>query len=223
MKTKAAMLAMLKWRWLVHLGAPGLLIVGLIDESFLPLPGSLDVVTVVLTARRPDQWPIYWLMATVGAVLGGHLTYRISKKGGKETLQKRLPRRQIERIQSVFERHGFLAVFVAGLLPPPFPMVTVLAGAGALQYPTRKFLGSLTASRVIRYGILIWLARIFGRSIIRELRAHEVAIIIAYLVFAIGAVAGGSLYVRYQKRKESTAGPTGQPAADAGEHPPMAA
>jgi membrane protein YqaA with SNARE-associated domain len=61
-------------RWLIHLGGPGLILLGLADNSLIPLPGSTDIVTILLAAHRRDMWVYYALMATAGAVLGGYLT-----------------------------------------------------------------------------------------------------------------------------------------------------
>jgi hypothetical protein len=34
------------WTGLRHLGGPGLLLLGLADNSLIPLPGSMDVLTI---------------------------------------------------------------------------------------------------------------------------------------------------------------------------------
>lgn len=43
-------------RWLVHLGSPGLILLGLADNSLIPLPGSTDVVTILLAAHHRNLW-----------------------------------------------------------------------------------------------------------------------------------------------------------------------
>ena len=85
-------------RWLIHLGGPSLILLGLVDNSMSPLPGSTDVVTVLLAAHHGNIWAYYALMATAGAVLGGYLTYRMARKGGKETLEKRFSRSTTNRV-----------------------------------------------------------------------------------------------------------------------------
>ena len=52
------------------------------------------------------------------------------------------------------------------MFPPPFPMVLVLLAAGAMQYPTRKFLAALVVGRGIRYTILGYLGAHYGRHIV---------------------------------------------------------
>src|SRR5947209_14080456 len=84
------------FRWLLHLGGPGLIILGLLDNSVVPLPGSMDIAAILLAANDKRLWLYYAGMATIGSVLGGYLTYRLAKKGGKEALTKKLPRGKSE-------------------------------------------------------------------------------------------------------------------------------
>ena len=197
-----SLLAFIGVRWLVRFGGPGLILVGIVDQSFVPVPGAIDAILVVLTAGNRNLWPYYWLMATAGALLGAYITYRLSKKGGKEALHKRLPRKNIQKVEDAFGKRGFMALFVAALLPPPLPMVPVVVGAGALQYPTKKFLLAVGSGRLIRYALLAWLAHVYGRHIMRVVRSHEVLIIVSFLVFSVGAAVTGWLWTRWQKNKE---------------------
>ncbi|MGA7286963.1 MAG: VTT domain-containing protein, partial [Terriglobales bacterium] len=141
-------------RWLIHLGGPGLILLGIADNSLIPLPGSTDVVTILLAAHHREPWFYYTIMAIVGAVLGGYLTYRMARKGGKETLEKRFSQRKVKKVYAIFERWGFAAVAIPAILPPPFPITPMLLAAGALQYPTRKFLTALAVGRGVRFTIL---------------------------------------------------------------------
>ena len=43
-------------RWLIHLGGPSLILLGLVDNSVIPLPGSTDIVTILLAAHRREPW-----------------------------------------------------------------------------------------------------------------------------------------------------------------------
>jgi membrane protein YqaA with SNARE-associated domain len=83
-------------RWLIHLGALGFLPLGLIDSSIIPLPGSMDVLTIILAARSPELWFYYAVMATIGSVLGGFVTYRLARKGGEKSMEKRLSAKSIK-------------------------------------------------------------------------------------------------------------------------------
>src|SRR5215469_5700511 len=80
------------WKWALRFGGPGLIAVGLIDNSVIPIPGSMDACVILLTAHHRQWWPYYGAMATAGAVIGGYLTYRLAKKGGKAGLEKKISR-----------------------------------------------------------------------------------------------------------------------------------
>ena len=45
------------WNWLHRLGGPGLILLGIADNSLIPLPGSVDVFTILLSAHRREWWP----------------------------------------------------------------------------------------------------------------------------------------------------------------------
>jgi membrane protein YqaA with SNARE-associated domain len=187
-------------RWLVHLGGPGLILLGLADNSLLPLPGSTDIVTILLAAHRSDMWVYYAFMSTVGAVLGGYLTYRMARKGGVETLEKRFSQKKVKKIYAIFARWGFASVAVPALLPPPFPITPMLLAAGAMQYPTRKFLAALAVGRSIRFVILAYLGAHYGRQIVNLFaRYYWPVFIVLIIVSALGGLLGLLEYKRGRK------------------------
>src|SRR5713101_2547348 len=130
--------------WFLHLGGVGLIPLGLLDSSVIPLPGSMDVLTILLAARDQHLWFYYALMATAGSVLGGFVTYRMARRGGKEAVARKFSQRAADGAYKIFERWGFGAIAVPAVLPPPFPMVAFVLAAGAMQYSAGKFLIALT-------------------------------------------------------------------------------
>ena len=190
-------------RWLVHLGGPGLILLGIIDNSPIPLPGSMDAATILLAAHHRNLWVYYAIMATVGAALGGYLTYRMARKGGKETLEKRFSKKKAARVYAIFERWGFAAVAIPAILPPPFPIVPMLLAAGAMQYPGRKFLAALAVGRGIRYTILAYLGAHYGRSIVNFFARYYWQTLSVLIAFAVlGGLYGVVEYKRRQRAEE---------------------
>lgn len=198
-------------RWLIHLGGPGLILLGVLDNSVIPLPGSMDVVTILLAAHNHHLWIYYALMATAGSMLGGYLTYRMARKGGKETVEKRLSKKKAARIYAIFERWGFASVAIPALLPPPFPIVSMLLVAGAMQYPTKKFLGALAVGRGVRYTILAYLGVHYGRSIINFFSRYYMRTVAMLIAFSVAAALYGLWeYKRRQKGGSEDAPATGR-------------
>ena len=191
--------------WMFHLGGLGLIPLGLLDNSPLPTPGAMDVVTLVLSARQPQLWLYYALMATAGSLIGGFVTYRLARKGGKAALERRFSRRKVDKVCTIFERWGFGAIVIPALLPPPAPMVPFLLAAGAMQYPVRKFLAALALGRICRYMILAYLAARYGRQIITFIRAHGHPAALAIIVVLL-AIAALVLYFWGGAKKKRTRG-----------------
>jgi membrane protein YqaA with SNARE-associated domain len=187
-------------RWLIHLGGPGLILLGLADNSLIPLPGSSDIVTILLAAHHRNLWVYYALMATAGAIIGGYLTYRMARKGGKETLEKRFSKKKTDKVYAVFSRWGFAAVAIPALLPPPFPIVPMLLAAGAMQYSTRKFLTALAVGRGLRFTILAYLGFHYGRHIVSFFARYYWDVLFVLIAFSVlGGLFGLFEYKRRQK------------------------
>src|SRR5208337_2356493 len=111
-------------------------------------------------------WLYYAVMATAGSLIGGFVTYRLARKGGKAALERRFSRRKVDKVCAIFERWGFGAIVIPAMLPPPAPMVPFLLAAGAMQYSANKFLVALTLGRIVRYSILAYLVARYGRHML---------------------------------------------------------
>jgi membrane protein YqaA with SNARE-associated domain len=187
-------------RWFFHLGGPGLILLGLIDSSVIPIPGSLDAMTIILAAHEKTLWIYYAAMATIGSVLGAYFTYRISRKQGEKALQAKLSRRNIKKVTEIFERWGFFSIALPALLPPPMPMVPFVIAAGAMQYSLKKFLLAMTLGRAVRYAILAYLGAVYGRKIFAVVLAHGwTALYVLIGLAAAGGIAFGIFRFRRKK------------------------
>jgi membrane protein DedA with SNARE-associated domain len=189
------------WERVLHFGGPGLIVIGLIDNSAIPIPGGMDVSVVLLTAHHPTWWPYYGAMATAGAVIGGYLTYRLARKGGKAGLEKEISRRRAEKIYKRFEKGGFSTVFIGSILPPPFPMVPVLMAAGVLQYSRNRFLAALSLGRSIRFFVIAFLAHIYGTAIVGWLGRYYKPLLYVLISLAVAGVVGALLYFKWYRPK----------------------
>jgi membrane protein DedA with SNARE-associated domain len=140
-------------------------------------------------------------MATTGSVIGGFVTYRIARKGGKETLERKVRAKKLKKVYKTFERWGFGAVAVGALLPPPMPFVPVLLVAGSMQYSVKKFLLALTLGRVVRYFILAFLAARYGQHAMKLFSHNGYPPLIAVIAIAAAAI-GGAVYFLVSRRNK---------------------
>lgn len=183
--------------WLHRLGGPGLLLLAQVDNSPVPVPGSMDVLLIILASSRKDLWWYYAIMALAGAMVAGYVTYRLSQRGGKQTLEKRLSEERARKVYSVFERYGFLSVMLGAMAPPPVPMSAFLMAAGAMQYPLKKFLSALLVGRAIRYTLVAYLASLYGHSLIRWMYRYYRPMLIGLIVLG---VCGGLIALYYWRK-----------------------
>jgi membrane protein YqaA with SNARE-associated domain len=200
------LVAVTMWQRLRRLGGPGLVLLGIADNSVIPLTGSMDVLTIWLAAAHREPWPYYALMATIGAVTGGYVTYILARKGGKAAMERKLSTSRAAKVYKVFERWGFSAVALPALLPPPFPFVPFLLAAGAMQYSRKKFIAALSLGRGIRYSIAAYLGFVYGNHVLRFFSRYEsLAIGILVGLACVGAIVTLVQYLRMRKPQPTSA------------------
>ena len=191
------------WTWLHRLGGPGLIVLGLIDNSAIPVPGSMDVFVILLSAHHRGWWPYYAFMAVVGAVIGGYVTYGLAEKGGEETLEKKVGKRRAEKVYRRFKKHGFSTIVIGAILPPPFPIVPFLIAAGALHYPRKSFIAALATGRAIRFFGVAYLGHRYGNVIVGWGARYYQPILYSLIGLAvIGGIATLVYFGWYRPRKQ---------------------
>jgi membrane protein YqaA with SNARE-associated domain len=141
---------------------------GIVDASLLFLPLALDILVVLLTARHHNLWPYYAGMAALGSVIGCFTTDWIGRKGGEKGLEKYIPKRRLQFFQKRVQASSGVALAVASLAPPGFPLFSpVVLIAAALKYPRARLLIIVGVFRFLRFSIEGLLAIRFGRRILR--------------------------------------------------------
>jgi membrane protein YqaA with SNARE-associated domain len=183
-------------KWVLGFGGPGLIVIGLIDNSVIPIPGGMDISVLLLTAHHRKWWPYYGAMATAGAMLGGYLTYRVAQKSGKAGLEKKIGKKRAEKVYKKFGKGGFSTVVIGSILPPPFPIVPVLMAAGVMQYSRKKFLVALGIGRGIRFFVVAFLGKLYGTAIAGWLGRYYEPFL--YVLIALGVVGGLAVFVYFK-------------------------
>jgi len=189
--------------WVLHFGVVGVFLVALIDASPIPLPipGSTDVLILILGAR--GQWP--WLLAlfgVAGSLIGGYATWETGRKGGEPMLDRYVSQRYRSRIKGWIKGHGVRSVALAALLPPPIPLLPFLLGAGALGVTRRQLFIALAIARSIRYGAEAALALVYGRVILRWANRYLAGWSNVILYSFIGLIVAGILFGIWKYRRD---------------------
>ena len=177
---------------LLRLGAPGLVVLGILDSSFLFLPWGNDLLVVALTARHPHfANMIYYVAAsTVGSVLGCLLIDLTLRPLGAHGLEKHVPARRLKSVEAKVGQDAGKALAVASLVPPPFPFTPFVMAAAALQYPRKRLLGVIGAARLARFMLVGLLALRFGAVILRWAKNPVVQgfLIVLIILCTVGSV-----------------------------------
>jgi len=182
----------------LQLGAFGILLVSIADDSFLFLPIGSDLLTVVLVARNHAWLPLYVLAGAVGSTIGVFVLDLVCRKGGEAGLKRLVKPRLLGYLKQRMEKHAATVVIITCLAPPPFPFGAAIAVASALQYSRPRLLTLVLAARAVRYSLIGWAAIYFGRRILRIADTAEFEWIMGgFIAFCvIGSVASIVQWVR---------------------------
>lgn len=176
--------------WLFHLGALGLVILGVLDSSFLFMPLGNDLLLVGLTVQHHERLPYYVPMAALGSTAGCLLLDLVARKRGEEGLKKMMKPKRVDYLKKRIGERAAAALAVACLAPPPFPFTPVVAAASAFNYPRSKLLAVIAAGRIVRFTMVGLLAIWFGQRILSIAKSPAFQwIMIGFIVIcAIGSV-----------------------------------
>lgn len=170
---------------------------GFLDNSPVPMPGSMDALLIFLAASKKELWWYYALMATVGAVLGAWPMYRLGLKGGETALDEKLGEKRAKKIRQVFEKYGFWSIFFGAIAPPPIPASAFIATAGAMKYSAKRYLIALTSGRLLRFMLVGWIASRYGRHIFQFFTKYYKPAVITFICLG---VVGGLVALYYWRR-----------------------
>jgi membrane protein YqaA with SNARE-associated domain len=144
---------------------PALAIVSFAESSFFPLPP--DIMLGPMATARPEKWARYALVCTIASVLGGLLGYAIGfflfesvgsfiislfGYGGKE-----------EALRAFYDQWGVWFIFLKGLTPIPYKLVTIISGA--MQFSIPVFIIASAVTRGIRFFAVAYLFKRFGPAL----------------------------------------------------------
>lgn len=189
------------WRFFRRLGILGLFLMSVLDSSFLILPFGNDLLLIAFISadRGGLMWIAYVLVSALGSVLGVLIIDLLIRRTGEKGLERFLSQRKIERLKAKIENKAGITIFVATLIPPPFPFTPAVMTASALQLPRKKLLGAVFLGRLLRFGVEGVLALYFGRRLMAYINSDVLAYFV-YALIAIAVVASTWSLIRWLKR-----------------------
>ena len=169
----------------------GLVLLGVLDSSlifFLPL--GIDVVLILLSARNPEMFWAYALLATAGSLTGAAGTYWLGMKAGQDGLGRWLGHARLARVRDRVNGKAAAGVAALAIIPPPFPFTALVLASGAFALDARRFFATLTGVRLLRFGVEASLASRYGEQIAAwmDSPAFEAAVGVL-IVLALGGTA----------------------------------
>jgi membrane protein YqaA with SNARE-associated domain len=174
-------------RFFIRLGIFGLFLMSALDSSFLVLPFGNDLLLIALVSSNRDSliWIAYVLVSAIGSVIGVFVIDMLMRKAGEKGLERFVSEKKIKKLKSKMENKAGVTVFLATLMPPPFPFTPAVMTASALQTPRKKLLIAVFVGRLLRFGIEAVLALYFGRQLIAWINSD----VLAYFVYALVGIA----------------------------------
>ncbi len=157
------------------------------ESSFFPLPP--DLLLGPMAALEPSKWWRYALTCTVASVLGGLLGYSIGmflmdSLGGAILNFFGYAGDQRSELEALYAEWGAMVIFIKGLTPIPYKLVTIVSGA--LAYPLHWFVIASILTRGARFFAVAWIFQRFGPAIapVIEKRMGLALLVVALVIVA---------------------------------------
>ena len=156
-----------------------------LESTIVPIP--LEAVLVpLMQARREKLWLIA-LMATIGCIIGAifgyALGYYLFDVVGDWVINTFSNPEQFEQVKQNMQAQGFWFVLTLGIVPIPF-QIAMLA-AGATKYSIFLFLLATVIARSIRYFALAAVVYYAGNQAERIIQKHKTKALVAVSVLVL--------------------------------------
>jgi len=174
------------------LGFTGLFILAFMESSFFPIPP--DILLLILTLAKPENWLFYAIITTIGSVLGAMFGYWLGLKGGLPLLKRFFSKEKISKVHRLFNKYEAWAIFIAGFTPIPFKVFTVAGGVFYINF--KKFVIASIIGRGLRYFLLAVLVSYYGQAIIDFVENYFDVISLVSVAVAV------LIYIIYKNRKK---------------------
>jgi membrane protein YqaA with SNARE-associated domain len=163
----------------------GITVASFLESTIVPIP--LEAVLVpLMQARREKLWLIA-LMATLGCIIGAlfgyALGYYLFDAIGDWVIEMFSSQEQFENVKQQMQSQGFWFVMTLGIVPIPF-QIAMLA-AGATKYSIGLFLLASGIARSIRYFSLAVVVYYAGNKAEQIISKHKTKAMIAITILIL--------------------------------------
>ncbi len=163
--------------------------VAFVESSVFPIPPDVLLIPMILAARMKAF--NYILVATIFSVLGGLAGYGIGwglwEIVGQPVLELYGAMDKFEEFKAGYNEHGALIVFIFGLTPFPYKVITIASGAFGMDL--LPFLAASLLSRGGRFLIVGGLLWRFGEPIRAFIEKYLGLLTILFCVLLVGGFA----------------------------------
>ena len=183
----------------ITLGLFGPFLLEALDSSFFYIPLANELLLFALIHGRPDaarwMWVAYALAGAAGTVAGVALLDLVMRRVGASGVERVAGKSRFEKLKEKIEQHTGRVVFVASMLPPPFPFRLTMMTASALQCARPRMLAAVFAGRAVRFAAEALLILYFGRRFLDFMNSDA----FSYVIYALTLVAvAGSAFTIYR-------------------------
>jgi len=183
----------------------GLVVMGALDSSmvfFLPL--GIDFVVILLTARKPDLFWLYAILATIGSCIGAAGTFWIGRKVGEHGLSKLVKASRLARVQERIGKTAAVTIASLAIIPPPFPFTAFVLTSGASHVNPWVFFTTLATVRALRFLVEGALAAHYGRALLAWMQSPTFKIVVGIMagVAIVGTIVSAIAVYRSTRRGE---------------------
>jgi membrane protein YqaA with SNARE-associated domain len=181
----------------------GLVVMGVLDSSmvfFLPL--GIDFVVILLTARTPDLFWLYAILATIGSLIGAAGTFWIGRKVGEHGLSKLVKPSRLARVQARVGNTAAFTIASLAIMPPPFPFTAFVLTSGASHVNAWTFFTTLAVVRTLRFMAEGALAAHYGRGLLAWMQSPTFKITVGIMagIAVVGTIASAIAVYRSTRR-----------------------
>ena len=186
------------YNWVIKLAGsrhaePWLFGISFAESSFFPIPP--DVMLAPMCFARPERAYRYAIVCTVASVFGAMLGYAIGywlfESVGSQIISLFGYGGKEDELRASYAEAGVWIIFLKGVTPIPFKLVTIVSGAMAFSLPV--FIAACVVTRGVRFFLVAWLFKTFGPALAPIIEKRIGLFMLMFVVVLVGGFVAASM------------------------------